>query len=131
MDRAQANNAIVDALVNSIRDRANYGYSITQNVVPVDTGALKAAGSIKDIEKGSEIKYAKEYASIVERGSEDHYEMVSSHVKRGNLVRGYMRHVKAKDGAHFIENSLKQSFEGFSNSIDMFLRVKFPRVERR
>lgn len=131
MNRAEAENAIRDALVDSVRDRANYAFSLSQIAVPVVTGFLKQSGTVRDEEGGSVINYKAPYASNIERGTESHYEPVAGHVRKGKYVKGHIRAVTKKEGKHFIEKSLKQSFEGLSNIVDMFLRVKFPRVERR
>jgi hypothetical protein len=131
MNRAEAQVQIAQALIDSLRDRADFGFTLSQDVVPVVTSALKNSGSITEIPNGSMISYKMPYASIVERGIEDHIETIPAYSRKGRYVRSHTRHVHAKEGVHYIEKSLKQAFETFSNTIDMYLRVKFARVERR
>ena len=129
MEEAQTN--IVQALIEALRDRARKGFALSQTACPVVSSVLKNSGSVADIPNGSQIDYKALYASTVERGIEDHMEIVPGYARKGHMVRSHTRHVHAKEGTHFIENSLTQAFETFSNSVDGELRVKFSRVERR
>ena len=131
MNREEAQSTIVQALTEALRNRARHGFELSQAACPVVSNALKSSGTIVDLPNGSQIDYKALYASIVERGTEDHMEIIPGYIKKGRMVRSYTRHVKAKEGVHFIENSLKTAFESFSNSVDGELRVKFTRVERR
>jgi hypothetical protein len=136
---------VVEAIVEALRDRASDGFSKSQIKCPVITGNLKRSGSVKDIWRGSELNYSAIYASTVERGQETRIEYVASHTKTpkkaaaltkkgvhlGNYsVKSYKRTISAREGKHFIESSLKEAFESFSNSLDMFLRTKFGVVSR-
>jgi len=131
MNREEAQSTIVQALTEALRNRARNGFELSQAACPVVSNVLKSSGAIVDIPNGSQIDYKALYASTVERGTEDHMEIVPGYARRGHMVRSYTRHVPAKEGVHFIENSLKTAFESFSNTVDSELRVKFTRVERR
>jgi hypothetical protein len=130
MNREEAQSTIVQALIESLRDRARNGFEMSQVGCPVVTMTLKNSGSVEDIPNGSVLSYKAPYASIVERGIEDHTEIVPGYSRKGHMVRSHIRRVHAKEGKHFIETSLKKAFETFSNTIDGQLRVKFTRVER-
>lgn len=130
MNREEAQSNIVRALIEALRDKARTGFELSQSACPVVTMTLKNSGSIEDIPNGSVLSYKAPYASIVERGIEAHLETVPAYTRKGRLVRSHVRQVHAKEGTHFIENSLKKAFESLSNSIDGELRVKFTRVER-
>lgn len=131
MNREEAQSNIVKALIDALRDRARNGFELSQTSCPVVTNTLKSSGTIEDIPNGSLLSYKAPYASIVERGTEEHTETVPGYARRGHMVRSHTRRVHAKEGKHFIETSLKKAFETFSNTVDGELRVKFSRVERR
>jgi hypothetical protein len=130
MNREEAQSNIVQALTEALRSRARNGFELSQIACPVVTMTLKNSGSITDIPNGSVLSYTAPYASIVERGITDHTEIVPGYSRRGHMVRSHTRRVRAKEGVHFIENSLKRAFETLSNTLDGELRIKFTRVER-
>jgi hypothetical protein len=131
MNREEAQSTIVQALIEALRNRARNGFELSQIACPVVTMTLKNSGSIEDIPNGSMLSYKAPYASIVERGIEDHIETIPGYSRKGRMVHSHTRRVHAKEGLHFIETSLKKAFETLSNSVDGELRVKFARVERR
>jgi len=123
---------IMEALLDALHDRGSYGFTLSQTRCPVGkTGGLKRSGSVTNTFNNSTILYSAKYASNIERGIEAHTEEVSGYRSGNKTMSAYTRRVKPKEGVHFIETSLKESFEDFANKIDASLRVHFSIVTRR
>ena len=126
-----AREKVKEVVLDALNSCALRGFILSQDACPVKTGALKSSGEHIKMAEGSKILYSAPYASTVERGREAGMEQVRSHYVNNHYIKGYNRRVKAKEGTHFIENSLRRSFSDLSNELDSFLRANFRNVKRR
>lgn len=125
-----AKDKVMESLLEALQDKASKGFTLSQERCPVKSGGLKGSGSIEHLPDKSIIHYSKEYASNVERGVEDHTESVRGHMIGRKYIRSHTRHIKAREGIHFIENSLKEAFKELNNSVDSELRIRFSNVTK-
>jgi hypothetical protein len=125
-----AKERVSEAILEALHNCASKGYLMSQEACPIKTGYLKQSGSYAALPNGSKITYSAPYASNIERDQQAGIEHVKGHYVGSNYIKPYIRKVKAKEGSHFIENSLKSSFSNMANELDALLRTHFV-VKRR
>jgi len=97
MSLDDAHKAIEKAIVETIQDWVKEVYTLSQDTnacyVPVDTGVLKASGSVVNTPTGSSLQYSANYAAIVHDGdtggqpySGDQRVWVSAHKRKDGVV---------------------------------------------
>ena len=126
-----AKEKVKGAVLEALNQCVLKGFILSQDACPVKTGFLKGSGSYIKMAEGAKVLYSAPYSSTIEHGRAEGVEVVKGHHVKSHYVKGYTRHVKAKEGSHFIENSLKRSFADLSNELDSFLRASFNNVKRR
>jgi hypothetical protein len=104
--------ALIEAIKQSIYKTGREAFKESQNKVPIVTGELKRSGTISENYEGVIIRYAKEYASFVERDWEGGRVWTNSFIKsNGVQVKGHYKNQPPRKGRHFIENSLNKHFK--------------------
>jgi hypothetical protein len=117
----QTRKAIIDAIRQAVGKTGRKAFFDSQCAVPVVTGMLKSSGSMSEDYTGFVIKYVIEYASLVERGWEGGVVWTNSHTRRdGTKVKGHYKNQPAREGKHFIGNSMRKSFIGETGSKSAF-----------
>jgi hypothetical protein len=128
---------IVESIRDALKKTGKVAFKESQSVVPVDTGALKKSGSFQTVNEGFIICYAKEYASIIEKGWKGGKVWTSSFRRsNGVKVKGHYKKQPFREGRYFIENSLKKYFvemsqktlvrTSFQENILIVLQENFP-----
>lgn len=123
MDKETAKKLIKESLVKAIQRAGKTAFELSQSKCPVDTGELKRSGSVKDLENGIEIDYTADYASIVEQGSRAGNINVPSHKRSGKTVRAYSYYSKGQQPTKFLENSITEVFNNFSQEFENNLKT--------
>ena len=108
---------VIEAIKRALHETGETAFIESQNVIPVDTGALKESGNFQAVGDGIIIRYTKEYASSVERGWEGGRVWTRDYLRSdGVLVKGHYKNQSPREGRHFIEKSLRKFFvSGLSN----------------
>ena len=129
--REQIRALIKDCVIEAIRNRANDGFMNSQVSCPVVTGKLKSSGNVIDIENGAQLQYTAEYSSNVEKNWSGGRIYVGAYNRKdGTRVKGYNYYSPPREGKHFIENALKDSFKTLNSELDMRLRGHFKNITR-
>lgn len=61
------------AAIQGIQEWTDYSYEVSQQLVPVDTGALAGSGQVEKDETGASIRYTAPHAAAVHYGYVRHY----------------------------------------------------------
>ena len=102
---------VIEAIKRALHETGETAFIESQNVIPVDTGALKESGNFQAVGDGIIIRYTKEYASSVERGWEGGRVWTRDYLRSdGVLVKGHYKNQSPREGRHFIEQSLRKFF---------------------
>lgn len=116
---------IKDAIIDAIRKRVDYAFMLSQQRCPYKTGYLKRHGNYSKIENGAQIIYQCEYASYMERGLKGGQQSVRGFYRRdGVYVRPFSRYMPHREGQHFIESSLEDSFKEFADNFEIDAKQK-------
>lgn len=123
------------ALILAIRSTVNKAFQFSQVRVPVISGTLRDSGNFTEIENGAQIQYIGKpenpYASFVERGVHGGYVTRRTYIKRdGTYVKETTYYLPFREGRHFIESSMKDSFRDFNNEFEDSLRRYFKDVRK-
>ena len=121
---------ISDSILGAIRTATDQAFTLSQSVVPVDTGALKKSGSQSALNDGAVLKYDIDYASFVERGLKARIDHVKGYYRQGSYVKGYTRSEPDIKPVFFIKNSMTSTFSKLGDILDGQLRTKFHNVKR-
>lgn len=101
------NQSIEKSVIKGIQDNSKKIFNRSQDTtgcyVPVDTGELKASGSVKDTGTGAIISYTADHAAQIEKGNpaipieETTRVYVPTYRKKnGTVVKGHYKEVKGK-----------------------------------
>lgn len=131
MNRQQAIKLLTESIVEAIRKRGEEAFVISLQKVPVITGALRNSGYEINIDNGMELGFGKPYASSVERGWSGGTINVPTYRKsKGTIVRAYSYFSPPREGQHFIEKSMTESFSKLNEEFDSQLRQRFRKVRK-
>ena len=116
---------IRDTIVDSIRRRTDTAFRESQYRVPVITGKLKRSGTFSAIDSGANIIYWADYSSFVEHGIKGGIQKVRGFYRRGgSYVKSFSRYMPKREGRHFIESSLKDSFKELNSEFENQVRLR-------
>jgi hypothetical protein len=112
MNRQEAIKIIKESLIRAIQLTGNRAFDLSQQRVPVVTGALKRSGSGKNIENGFIINYSQDYASFPERGVPAGIRYVPAYRRKdGTIVKAYSYYSRGQVAQRYIGRSMNEAFK--------------------